>query len=260
MPLELNKGILGNRQYQERNSHLRQDSVRLEIARIKPFPTESGWYNFTTGLMKRSKPDGLQSLSSDNGFAQLYQDLRERIAMGFDEIWEETRRRLEAYRSKFDGQWSPISDRVLSRMSELVKTPWAVEKINVHFVDCLFGGFGWNDCIGFTPFHDMEVQKKFLAHELSELLTPHRVIIDCLQRSNLDPGIAHTVVDMIAYFSVREFVTSTDSFGVEKKGIRPNPTYYPKVDLLFPAFERYAENPSVYPDFRSLMEETIDRL
>src|SRR5438034_5490123 len=75
----------------------------------------------------------------------------------------------------------------------LAKRPWTTDRIRVHFIDCLYGGFGWNDCIGFAPFPDIEVQKKFLAHELSELITPGRSLVEALREAKLNLGIAHTV-------------------------------------------------------------------
>src|SRR5438034_2468992 len=68
----------------------------------------------------------------------------------------------------------------------LAKRPWTTDRIRVHFIDCLYGGFGWNDCIGFAPFPDIEVQKKFLAHELSELITPRRSLVEA-KRSQAQP-------------------------------------------------------------------------
>ena len=179
---------------------------------------------------------------------------------GFEEIWREARPRLEEYKEKFESEWSPIGDQVLSRLSTLAKTSWTVDRIRVHFIDCLYGGFGWNDCIGFTPFPDMEVQKKFIAHELSELITPQHIIVESLRRADLNSGIAHTVVDMLAYFSVKDFLAKPIFPNPEKRGIRPNQNYYPAVEELYPLFELYAENSSIYTDFEELAQNMIAKL
>ena len=106
----------------------------------------------------------------------------------------------------------------------------------------------------------MEVQKKFLAHELSELITPQRIITGGLQRAGRNSQIAHTVVDFLAYFSVRDFIAKPILSNQERKGIKPNPNYYLCVGELFPFLEEYAEDPSVYPNFAGLVDGLILRL
>ncbi len=65
---------------------------------------------------------------------------------------------------------------------------------------------------------------------------------------------------MLAYFSVRDFIAKLGFPSPEKKGVRPNPNYYPAVEELYPAFERYAEDPSIYTDFRALIRDIIPSL
>jgi hypothetical protein len=260
MPAELTTGMLANKTYETRNSHLRHDEVRLQLQRLRPFQSESEWYEFATGLMKRSTSGGLEALSEKSEIVDLFQDIRRRRDFGFEQIWRETRPRLEAYREKFASEWSPISDQVLTRLSSLAKSPWRKDRIRVHFIDCLYGGFGWKDCIGFAPFPDMEVQKKFIAHELSELITPQHIVVESLRRADLNPGIAHTVVDLLAYFSVRDFLGKPVFPNPEKRGIRPNQNYYPAAEELYPVFERYAENPSLYQGFSDLVEDMVATL
>ena len=260
MPVELATGMLGNKAYQARNAHLRRDEVRLELQRVGPFASESEWYRFATGLMNRGPSGGLEALSGNSKFAGSFQKIRQGGEAGFEEIWREARSRLEEYKEKFESEWSPISDQVLSHLSTLAKTSWAVDRIRVHFIDCLYGGFGWNDCIGFAAFPDLHVQKKFLAHELSELITPQRLVGDALGKANLNSGITHTIVDMLAYFSVRDFLAKPVYPNPERKGIKPNPNYYPVVKELYPLFELYAENPSIYTDFEELVQDMIAKL
>jgi len=188
-------------------------------------------------------------------FGRLKQEDRD-----FDEIWNNTASRLEDYRARFQTIWSPISDRVLSSLSSLAKEEWHTDEIRVHFVDCLWGGFAWVDSIAFTPFPDMEVQKKFLTHELSELITPSQVVAKKLRKTGLNPGITHIVVDLMAYFSVTDFIEKPISPHPERKGIRPNPNYYPAVDELYPLFEKYAIDPTAYADFDAFVDEIVSEL
>jgi len=257
MPSELASGILHNRNYQEQHRRQRNDETRLRLQKTGGFSSDSEWYTFATGLMKRDQSGGFRSLSCNSSFVEVFQDLRQRRAVGFDEIWKETRPRLEEYKYKFLSQWAPISDRVLLTLKDLAKAHWQTGRIQVHYIDCLYGGFAWNDCIGLTAVPDMEVQKKLLAHELSELITPQHAIMEALRGAGLKLGIAHTLVDMLAYFSVRDFL---DPSIREKKGIRPNPKYYPEAEVLFPFFERYADNPSIYPNFAVLVQDMISYL
>jgi hypothetical protein len=258
MPAGVANGILRNIPYQQQNWSRRQDDIRLKIQKFRPFASDSDWYKFVTGLMKRDKTGAFLSLSNHDGFTDFFRDLRLRRATGFDEIWENLWPRLEAYEGEFlYRQWGPINDRVMLKLHELAKAHWQTDKIRVHYVECLCGGFAWNDCIGLTAFPDMEVEKKLLAHELSELITPQDIIDQRLREARLNPGITHTVVDMLAYFSIKDFVTKSDRSSREKKGIKPNPKCYPMADVLFPFFERYSDKPSIYADFGSLMDDLI---
>ena len=255
MPLELAEGILRNKAYQEKHRRLRHDEVRLELQKTGPFATEAEWYRFATGLMIRDQYGRYRSMCGNSSFVEVFRERHQRGDKGFEEIWDEAMPRLLEYQYSFLRRWSQISERILLRLQELTKTLWQTEQIQVHYVDCIYGGFGWDNCIGLTAVPDIEVEKKLLTHELSELLTPHSIIAKELQKAGLDLGIAHTVVDMLAYFSASEFLARTDPQGREKKGIKPNPSYYPAADLLFPFFERYADDPYIYPDFESVIKE-----
>ncbi len=179
---------------------------------------------------------------------------------GWAQIWDMTRPRLEEYKQKFGSIWSPISDSVLSRLSQLSKMEWMTDEIRVHFADCLNGGFAWHDSIAFATLPDIEVQKKFLAHELSELITPSPLVGEEMEREGLDSGITHTVVDMLAYFSVKDFIAKPVHPDIARKGVVPNKNYYPKVEELYPIFEDYSKNPSEYDDFASLVKKIVLRL
>src|SRR5207245_9940765 len=110
--------------------------------------------------------------------------------------WASTKPRLEDYKQKFIEEWSPISNQVLSRLSLLTKEDWTTNDIRVNFVDCLNGGFAWTDSIAVYPFPDMDVEKKFLDNELSDLITPTTTVIKILKDQELDESNVHTVVYM----------------------------------------------------------------
>jgi len=260
MPAELARGILGNRSYQERYNHLRQAGLRLAIQKTRPFPSESEWHKFVTGFMNRDGSGGFRSLSSNSEFVKLFQNLRQRRATDFDEIWKEARPRLTEHMYDFMSLWLPISDKVLLRLQHLAKAHWQTGNIQVQYIDCLYGGFAWNEYIGLAACPDKNVQKKLLAHELSELIAAQSMIREELRKADLDPGIAHTIVDMLAYFSIRDFLAKPEPAGRERKGLRPNPSYYPAAEILFPVFEHYAEDPWIYPDFASFIEDMIKSL
>ncbi len=106
-----------------------------------------------------------------------------------------------------------------------------------------------------VPFPERDVEKKLLAHELSELITPQSMIVRRLRTSGLDVGLVHTIVDLIAYFSVKDFLENP-----ERKGMKPNPNYYPAVGELFPFFESYSKNPSSYDSFETLIHDAFSEI
>ncbi len=255
LPSELSSGMLGNKAYASRNSQLRQNSILRELQRAPISPRS--WYSFARDLMWAGD---LEEIVSDwkgrEPMTDVFLDILSQGSNGWAQIWDLTRPRLEEYRQKFESVWNPISDLVLSRLSQLAKTEWMTDEIRVHFADCLNGGFAWHDSIAFATLPDIEVQKKFLAHELSELITPSQLVEQELG-AGLDPGIPHTVVDMIAYFSVKDFIAKPANPNIERKGVVPNKNYYPKVEQLYPIFQDYSENPLEYDDFASLVKKIV---
>src|SRR5712691_9808747 len=229
LPLELSSGMLGNKVYVSRNSQLRQNSILRELQRAPISPRS--WYAFARDLMRAGD---LEEVGSEwkgrEPMTDLFLNVLSQGSNGWVQIWDQTRPRLEEYKQKFGSVWSPITDSVLSRLSHLSKTEWMTDEIRVHFADCLNGGFAWQDSIAFATLPDIEVQKKFLGHELSELITPNQLVSEELEREGLDPGLTHTVVDMLAYFSVKDFIAKPVQPGIERKGVLPNKNYYPKVE------------------------------
>jgi len=259
LPLELSSGMLGNKVYVSRNSQLRKNSILRELQKAPISPRS--WYAFARDLMRTG--DFEEVVSDWKGrepMTDVFLNILSHGSNGWEQIWELTRPRLEEYKQKFGSVWSPITDSVLSRLSQLAKREWMTDEIRVHFVDCLNGGFAWHDSIAFATLPDIEIQKKFLAHELSELITPSQLVEAELERAGLDPGVTHTVVDMLAYSSVKNFIAKPVHPSIERKGVVPNKNYYPKVEELYPIFEDYSKNPSECDDFASLVKKIVLRL
>ncbi|OLE90405.1 MAG: hypothetical protein AUF79_10470 [Crenarchaeota archaeon 13_1_20CM_2_51_8] len=259
LPLELSSGMLGNKVYASRNSQLRQNNILREFQRA-PISSRS-WYSFARDLMRaRDLKEMVSGWKGREPMTDVFLNILSQGSNGWAQIWDLARPRLEGYKQKFESEWNPISDSVLSRLSQLAKVEWMTDEIRVHFVDCLNGGFAWHDSIAFATLPDVEVQKKFLSHELSELITPSPLVEKELRRARLDPEIAHTVVDMLGYFSVKDFIAKPADPNMERKGVVPNKNYYPKVEELYTLFEEYTKNPSKYDDFSSLVKKIVLRL
>ena len=254
LPDELAKGMLGNKAYQARHPNLRTDE-NLERIRHAGIISPTSWYSMARTLMRtRSLDEAIASLKPGRPIGQLLNVIKQDVH-GYDDIWASTKLRLEEYKQKFIEEWSPINSHVLSRLSLLTKEDWTVNDIRVNFVDCLNGGFAWTDSVAVYPFPDMDVEKKFLAHELSELMTPTSTVIRILADAGLDESISHTMVDMLAFFSVKDFVKNLD-----RKGIKPNPNYYPMANTLFPLLEGYSKDPGAYPNLESFLKRMVPLL
>src|SRR5437016_12617368 len=101
MPVELATGMLANKAYQARNAHLRRDEVRLELQRVGPFASESEWYRFATGLMKRALSGSLEALSGSSKLAELFRKIRQGGVAGLEQMWKEARPRPEEDKAQF---------------------------------------------------------------------------------------------------------------------------------------------------------------
>jgi len=259
LPTELSSGMLGNKAYASRNASLIQNNILHDLQ--KATISAHSWYSFARDLMRaRGLEDFVSEWEGREPMTDVFLNILSQGSDGWEQIWDLTRPRLEEYKQKFGSVWTPIADSVLSRLAELSRVEWTAGEIHVHFADSLNGGFAWHDSIAFATLPDIEVQKKFLAHELSELITPRLFVKKELGKARLDPEVAHTVVDMIAYFSVKDFIAKPVDPTMERKGVVPNKNYYPKVEELYPIFEDYSKNPSEYDDFASLVKKIVLRL
>lgn len=168
----------------------------------------------------------------------------------FEKLWTRTKIKLEDYTTKFEAEWKPIHELILPKMSNLTKLPWKIENINVHLVDCVYGASSWTDDVVLPPFPDIDVEKKLLSHEIAHILVPDYLLKEKLQSLGLDFSIAHTIVDCIAYFGVKEHLTNP-----ERRGITPNPNYYAQVPKIYPVFEKCYKNPDQYQSFDEILKQ-----
>jgi len=173
--------------------------AELSLEPQKELISPRSWYGFARDVMKaRDLEEVMSGWKGREPVTDVFLDILLQGSNDWGQIWGLTRPRLEEYKQKFESVWNPINDLVLSHLSQLSKSEWTTDEIRVHFADCLNGGFAWHDSIAFATLPDLEVQKKFLAHELSELITPSHRVSEELEREGLDPGVTHTVVDMLA--------------------------------------------------------------
>jgi hypothetical protein len=100
------------------------------------------------------------------------------------------------------------------------------------------------------PFPDMDVEKKLFSHELVHILVPDYFLKTKLRSYGLSYNIAHTIVDLIAYFGVKDHVTEP-----ERRGIKPNPSYYAEVNKLYPIFESCYKNPDQHQNFDEVLKQ-----
>lgn len=251
-PIELSNGMLGNRAHQLQNSQYLDQRSAHTFARAKDLPA-SEWYSFARTIM-RNQPTVTENVEVIG--PRVLMDILRSTGSGFEEMWNEVRQKLEIYKDRFVTSWAPISNQVLEKLSTLAKNEWTQNDIQVHFVDCLYGGFAWYDSIALATLPDTDVEKKFLAHELSELITPRSLMEARLREHGLDREIAHTIVDLIAYFSVRDHIENYS----EKKGVKTNPSYYPGVNQLEPLFEEYSNTSALHDSFETLAQDIVSRL
>jgi len=169
----------------------------------------------------------------------------------YEDIWLRTEQKLKEYTTKFSKEWQPINEEVLTRMSTITGQPWSQNCIRVNFVDCLHGASAWWTEIALPPFPDIDVQKKLFSHELAHTLIPDYVLRTKLKDAGLDGGISHTIVDLIAFFSIRKHVTDPN-----RRGIKPNPDYYPELIQLYPVFEKC----SMHADRCSNFDDVLDQI
>lgn len=255
-PDEISLGILNNPTYRQEHERLKTGKLHQLFERLQKYSFYTwdfmGLPLFETNDMLRAKrilTDTSQKM------AQIWFEVYQESLPSYESIWAQIEPRLKTFASEFEAEWIIVQKAILTKMSDIAKLPWKQEYVNVHFVDCIHGASGWIRDVALPPFPNIDVEKKLLAHELAHTLVPDYFLRTRLQKLGLDHTIAHTIIDLIAYFSVKEHVVKP-----EKRGIKPNPNYYTHVEELYPLFEECYMHPENFPDFEAMLRRIILRV
>jgi len=250
-PDELSLGILNNSSYRELYGYLKTESLHGKFQQLQLYSYYT-WDFVGKSLFKANSTfsvrENLHKVSRK--IADIWLKILEEALPPYEDIWAETREKLEKYKVASETEWHPIYESVLNIMSNMAKLQWRIDSINVHLVDCVHGAAAFIEDIVLPPFPDMDVEKKLLTHELAHTLMPEYFLKTKLQNLGLDPVISHTIVDLIAYFGIKEYLTDP-----ERLGMKPNPKYYVHVHKLYPIFEECYENPEKHRNFEEILEQ-----
>lgn len=248
-PDEESLGFLGNSAYRQKYEHLKTEKLHRLFQSLQ----EYSFYTWDFAGKSLFEADTMDSAaealkSTSQKVAEIWFEIYLEAFDSYEDVWMKTEPKLKEYALKFEVEWDPIGALVLSNMSNIARCSWKHESMNVHFVDCLYGASAWVRDIALAPFPDTDVEKKLLAHELAHTLVPDHFLKTKLRDFGLDLSLSHTIVDLIAYFSVKKHVTDS-----ERRGIKPNPDYYEQVDRLYPIFEDCYKHPETYRGFDEIL-------
>jgi hypothetical protein len=248
---EYANGILNNTTYRQQYEHLKTESLHKKFHGLWQYSYYS-WDFVGKSLFRANTQASVGRLLNKAAYdqASIWSKILSEALPAYDRIWEQTEAKVREYVTGFETEWDPIQKTVLSKMSEITKLPWKTERVNVHFVDCVHGASSWVKDVVMPPFPDVDVEKKILSHELAHILVPDYRLKVKLRNHGLDLSIAHTIVDLIAYFGVRGYVSDA-----EKRGIKPNPSYYSRVPELYPIFEGCWKNLGKHQSFDEILAE-----
>jgi hypothetical protein len=250
-PDELSLGILNNSSYRQLYGCLKTESLHEKFQQLQLYSYYT-WDFVGKSLFELNSTfsvrENLHIISRK--IADIWLKIFEEALPPYEDTWAETREKLEKYEIAFETEWHPIYESVLNKMSNMAKLQWRIESINVHLVDCVHGAASWIEDVVLPPFPDMDVEKKLLTHELSHILMPEYFLKTKLQNLGLDPAISHTIVDLTAYFGIKEHLADT-----ERLGMKPNPKHYVQVHELYPIFEECCENPDKHRNFDEILKQ-----
>lgn len=248
---EYSLGILNNSSYRQQFEHLKTQRLHQEFQHLWQYSFYA-WDFVGKSLYKANKmPSAKKTLKgTTQNVTDIWLEILSMALPSYEKIWSQTEAKLNEYKLKFESEWKPISKSILTKMSNIAKLPWKTEYINAHLVDCVYGAQGWTNDVVLPPFPTIDIEKKLLAHEIAHILAPDYFLKSKLQSLGLDCAIGHTIVDLIAYFGVKEHMTD-----LEKRGIKPNPNYYVQVSKLFPIFEECYKNPDQYENFEDILKQ-----
>jgi len=248
---EYANGILNNSAYRRQHERLKTQSLHQKFQNLWRYSYYA--WDFVGKSLFEAKTNAcarkiLSRASQDQ--VDVWLDILSEALPSYEDIWSQMEGRIREFVVNFDAEWNAIHDSILSKISDVAKLPWKTQFINVHFVDCVRGASSWIEDVVMPPFPDMDVEKKLLSHEIAHILVPDYLLKTKLQTLGLDCSIAHTIVDLIAYFSVKENVTDP-----ERRGIKPNPDYYKEVPKLYSIFDDCYKNPGRYQNFDEVLKQ-----
>lgn len=250
-PDEYSLGILNNERYRQSYRRLKTPDLHQKFQQLWQYSFYT-WDYVGKALYQAdttsSVHEALEKTSQD--LTGIWRDIFSTALPSYEGIWGRTEAKLRDYKSRFDAEWTPVCQLILAKMSNLARSRWNTEIIRVHLVDCLHGASSWASDVVLPPFPVMDVEKKLLAHEAAHVLIPDYSLKTKLQKLGLDLNIAHTIVDLIAYFGIREHVTDP-----KRRGIMPNADYYPHVSKLYPIFKECGENPDKYQNIDQILKQ-----
>jgi len=248
---EYSLGILNNSAYREQYANLKTLSLHQKFQNLWRHSFYS-WDFVGKSLFEATSTTETRKILGKVSQEQMgiWAEILSEALPSYEDIWSQIRPKLEDYRSRFEAEWNLVNNSVLTEMSNLAKVPWKTNVINVHLVDCVYGAQGWAEDVVVPPFPDLDVEKKLLSHEIAHILVPDYLLKAKLQSLDLDCTIAHTIIDLIAYFGVKKHVADP-----ERRGMKPNPNYYAKVSKLYPIFENCQKNPDGYQSFDEILKQ-----
>ena len=246
---EQSLGFLNNPSYRQAYGHLKTERLHHLFQVLQEYSF------YAWDFAGKSLFEATATISAENALKGTFQKLAEiwleiysEALPSYEGLWAQAESKLKEYALTFEASWSSVSGSVLSKMSGIARCPWKQESITVHFVDCLHGASAWIRDVVLPPFMDIDAEKKLLAHELAHTLVPDYFLKTRIQNLGLDWAFSHTIVDFIAYFSIKDYITDP-----EKRGIKPNPNYYEQVDKLYPIFEDCFKHPEKYESFDDIL-------
>jgi len=250
-PDEYSLGILNNSTYRKQHEHLKTQSLHQKFQHLQQYSFYT-WDYVGKSLFKANSLGSTSEIlkGTSQKLTDIWLQILSEAAPSYEDIWVQTEAKLKEYRSKFEAEWHHIHEPVLTKMSNIAKLPWKIESINVHLVDCVNGAQSWIGDVVLPPFPIIDIEKKLLSHEIAHILVPEYFLKTKLRKFGLDYAISHTIVDLIAYFSVKEHLTNQ-----ERRGIKPNPNYYMNVPELYPVFEDCCKHPDRYQNFDEILKQ-----
>jgi hypothetical protein len=250
-PDEHSLGILNSQNYRQQYQDLKTENLHKKFQKLWEYSHYTWDFVGKTLHEANTMASAKETLkTTSQNLTEIWLEILSMALPSYESIWAQIEAKLQKYKSEFETQWNTIHKSVLTKMSKITKMSWNVESINVHFVDCVHGASAWVRDIVLPPFPIIDVEKKLLAHEIAHILVPEYFLRTKLQNLSLDWTISHTLVDLIAYFGVKEHVADP-----ERHGIKPNPNYYVQVSKLYPIFEECYENPDKYQSFDEIFKQ-----